>query len=87
MRSSRNAETKTRSKYPVLEWASNQNEKQVPRARVSFEVKRKVTNSDSWQRESTPCSGDLVSTLGCAPDVIVDEYSSTDDARILESDP
>ena len=35
----------------------------------------------------TPCSGDLVPALGCAPDVVADEYSSTGNARILESDP
>ena len=29
---------------------------------------------------------DLVFALGCAPDVVADEYSSTGNARILESD-
>ena len=49
---------------------------------------RETSSSDDLVKESekNSLSGDLLAALGCASDVIADEYSSTDNARILESD-
>ena len=85
MRPSRNAEAKIEKQVSRARMSFKSDEKQISHVRVSFKSKE-VANSNSWQRESIPCSNDFVFILDCASDVIVDEYSNTDNAWILESD-